>query len=830
MKYLFFLNLVFSYQSIAFELCQGFGDLNTQSQAEYDQIIATCKNALKQSCTEVCDETSNSDCNNKKQLAVNFINGVQNDYKQAFENGDKIREILKKFKNLSGIQEPNVCIKVAYNQTNGILDFAEVVIQKVRERTEAAGIDFKFEYVTAILLNIRDFNSQIFPNNNIAKGFSEDYLEALNNHILNITEIEQKTLLEVIYPIVERDIQEMPNIIVSHSQGNLFANLLHDEVKKNLGETLVNTTYANLQVGTAASETSAKIGNYYTSKSDNIINPLSIIDQQSLRDSNIWIVDDPFLLGKESNISFTSSLQKHSFIDFYTNDFVLGSFDEEPSIDILKIEPFLNKDRFKPMDKIFYEELQKLALQIVPIDQCNEDVFKLASNFSNLKNEETQEEIPNNFDYHLNGNLNIMISTNENTPNFRTQLICERTQSGSIKQINEGDLPANGSEIAIIFEKDDLNPRMVEYIPNFNLIESQNKELFFRNDNTSSYLVNNIINSDIDLKTKTNLFNIDEEEIDSYLFEVSFRESTNNDYLKTITIPQANNSYSLEEKNLILSFDNLTLYGGDIQQEIRTANSLNSRYIYITKKYKGNKKCDGFDKSLCPYSTEVVTSNYDFSSTDAKCSDYISYISDNHNNYFLSESTPLSNIMMDTVTSFEIKSVERNDFGCTFNTTKNFVTCLPENKSISKSMICGNSYVENSILSNTIVIDSDIKQSIVRGSHSNLTAFNSEVSLSTINSTIIESTVGRIYSDSSNTGFGAPNPGGFYPGGYVLKDTNLNDKFTHYNQFIAFGSNPNDWQSTIQDIDFIGNIDDGYNLTLNPNAQIYEVSNYDNDI
>ncbi|MBC75719.1 MAG: hypothetical protein CME64_06865 [Halobacteriovoraceae bacterium] len=298
-------------------------------------------------------------------LEVLYLNGVLTKWSGAIKSRNNIHTLVKNDHDKTRIS-PNgvedICYKYIYNQNRGIYDFVEVLAQKIREADSNLNEKEVYKKVAEYWFSDRGWLA------NMPGDFPEKLKEA---EIQRVQSTEYSTLHSDVAAVVSTDLQKRSVLVVSHSQGNLFANLLYEELKNGPNiERLKH--YANLQVGSAASHIAAKqesYGDYYTSKQDKVIAGLGQLG--SILPPNV----DADYLG-----NITTDPFGHFFIGTYTNSDVKGRMDGE--------------EVFRPMSEIFMDKLSALAEKITgrycePIDNLKLKVLG-ASDFHQISDNESK--------------------------------------------------------------------------------------------------------------------------------------------------------------------------------------------------------------------------------------------------------------------------------------------------------------------------------------------------------------------------------------------------------------------------------------------------------
>lgn len=289
---------------------------------------------------------ANNDCDkNNKKISVIYLNGVKNDRPTATTSLGQIEKIFNKNKNDKFITDEgikSVCFTYAYNQSKGIFgyqDFIEVLGQKITE--EIGEEKFSWELMSKYIFQRNKFIDKLTELTPVG-ALTRDILEMIIDYEAERAQKAQLTSLDEIFDGVASELDKRRVILVSHSQGNLFANELYDKLSISFTSKQLKK-YANLQVGSAASviraADGASFGDYYTAIQDNVIDKLSILGFDTL-EANVDLYD-----------YFTTNIfQWHNFIDIYTSNQVSGVLD--------------NNGQIKTMEDIFLEKMSYLGRKI----------------------------------------------------------------------------------------------------------------------------------------------------------------------------------------------------------------------------------------------------------------------------------------------------------------------------------------------------------------------------------------------------------------------------------------------------------------------------------
>ena len=199
---------------------------------------------------------------NECKIDIYFGNGVWNTLKQAKENAKALeKQIIQReiIKNNPILKAKYGKVKLQYNWGEGWdTDLVETFYQ-----LKEAGQLSKWEFFALMdeLLTKR------------AADITGDDIVTMRNKLLAvITYNEQSNINEMLEKQYNESFQYSHRVLlVSHSQGNLFANRVYD----NINPTGYKTYFANVQVASPASSVHAAKGKYINGWIDPIINPIS---------------------------------------------------------------------------------------------------------------------------------------------------------------------------------------------------------------------------------------------------------------------------------------------------------------------------------------------------------------------------------------------------------------------------------------------------------------------------------------------------------------------------------------------------------------------------
>ena len=199
-------------------------------------------------------------CNSNKKLEVSFLNGVwfqKGDYSNV---RDKVREIVIHHDLYNGNIE-DVCFSHTANNSNGrIIDIVEVYYQKL---LEVYSVDAATNFLQELFFS---------PNTTMTETAAELYSQSIATFIVN----QETSDLSLALSELDNSFQEgRAVVLVSHSQGNLFANRLYNAYFSQEEKEQYRNAFANLQVASPAREIASlrdnKYGTYYTANNDAII-------------------------------------------------------------------------------------------------------------------------------------------------------------------------------------------------------------------------------------------------------------------------------------------------------------------------------------------------------------------------------------------------------------------------------------------------------------------------------------------------------------------------------------------------------------------------------
>ncbi len=341
--------------------------------------------------TAFAKNLKNHYCKTSDKLSLLYLNGVGNSEENSYKSSKHILDITKRKGPLENVANSEICSGILYNQTYGIgnsdytdnacnldnlksvdfskcylplFDYVETIGQKVREARSAEGLSFAWSDMVSFI-NEGKTDDLLRGMSNTAKIALQTFLfkriEA--KIIFSVSAIYEDETLDKIYleskkfiqiPMADNQVEYRPTVVVSHSQGNLFYNRLHDKLKTegNIPAKYFEEKFANLQVGSAAIKSNASIGAYHTAGNDKVIHT-ALGTVFAVREPDIWVIKPSADDGAN-----------HSFIDTYSNNKVLIT-DKESVFDEYKQTGNYDAAQLENTEDVFYEKLNRLASQVV---------------------------------------------------------------------------------------------------------------------------------------------------------------------------------------------------------------------------------------------------------------------------------------------------------------------------------------------------------------------------------------------------------------------------------------------------------------------------------
>lgn len=192
---------------------------------------------------------------NECKTDIYFGNGVWNSEEEATDSKRELQYIID---NNPDLQSKYGEIKLQYNWSHGrMIDVLETFYQL----KEAGQISEKWFFTFVDELMAKQLSD-----------ITDEDVKSLREQIINIIiSTEEDEVDKMLVKYYEESFKYGHRILlVSHSQGNLFANRIHDKIVP----TQYQNYFANLQVASPASEVKAQKGDYVTGFVDPIINPI----------------------------------------------------------------------------------------------------------------------------------------------------------------------------------------------------------------------------------------------------------------------------------------------------------------------------------------------------------------------------------------------------------------------------------------------------------------------------------------------------------------------------------------------------------------------------
>jgi hypothetical protein len=196
---------------------------------------------------------------NECKTDIYYGNGVWNEPESAAASQLKLQTYVIEpeiIKNNPLLQVKYGQTKLAYNWGQGtLLDVLETYYQ-LKEAGQMEGIGF-YTAIVALTVKLPNITLSAVATQKLMEPFTKDWEQG------NVDEMWDKYYNES-FKLGHRV------LLVSHSQGNLFANRIHDK----LTPAQYQDYFANFQVASPASEVNAVKGGYVTLYGDPVINPI----------------------------------------------------------------------------------------------------------------------------------------------------------------------------------------------------------------------------------------------------------------------------------------------------------------------------------------------------------------------------------------------------------------------------------------------------------------------------------------------------------------------------------------------------------------------------
>ncbi|MDQ1340543.1 MAG: hypothetical protein QG567_1700 [Campylobacterota bacterium] len=201
---------------------------------------------------------SNAENINECKTDVYYGNGVWNEYEDATDSKDELESLIKD-EIINGdplLKAKYGKVRLVYNWGQGyILDVLEVYYQ-LREAGQLDGIGF-YTAIAALTVENPEIMLGVIATQTLMEPYTKDWEAG------NVDEMWQKYYDES-FELGHRV------LLVSHSQGNLFANRIYETISP----VEYQNYFANLQVASPANEVEATKGDHVTLYGDPIINPI----------------------------------------------------------------------------------------------------------------------------------------------------------------------------------------------------------------------------------------------------------------------------------------------------------------------------------------------------------------------------------------------------------------------------------------------------------------------------------------------------------------------------------------------------------------------------
>ncbi len=205
---------------------------------------------------------SNAENINECKTDIYYGNGVWNEYEDAEKSKDRLQGVIEReiIRYELPLQKKYGKLKLAYNWGQGtLLDVLETYYQ-LREAGQLDGVGF-YTAIAALTVELPHITLGAIATQKLMEPFTKDWEQG------NVDEMWNYHYYPESFKLGHRV------LLVSHSQGNLFANRIYDTINP----TGYKRYFANVQVASPASEVKADEvgkGAHVTLFGDPIINPI----------------------------------------------------------------------------------------------------------------------------------------------------------------------------------------------------------------------------------------------------------------------------------------------------------------------------------------------------------------------------------------------------------------------------------------------------------------------------------------------------------------------------------------------------------------------------
>jgi len=196
----------------------------------------------------------------ERKTDIYFGNGVWNDSDQAKSGRDRLNGAIKRniIKNNPFLQEKYGAVKLQYNWSQGKMTDVLETFYQLKNAGQLNNVSF---YTTLTLLIGGGWSNTM----------STSAAASLIARIPFVAISEELNVEKMIHKYYDESFGHSHRVLlVSHSQGNMFANRVYDALIPNG----YKDYFANVQVGSPAKSVHSNIGMYVTNIGDLIINPL----------------------------------------------------------------------------------------------------------------------------------------------------------------------------------------------------------------------------------------------------------------------------------------------------------------------------------------------------------------------------------------------------------------------------------------------------------------------------------------------------------------------------------------------------------------------------
>jgi len=293
------------------------------------------------------------DCRNDQNTTYFYLNGIDNQPSDSHKSREKISEIIQVSDLIFDRRgKTNICYKYVYNQTDSLFDWVEALAQKIREAKPDLSDEEVYKMVSKLIMAPSIVLAPLIPSPIPTIVLTKILADSIAERV---KKAEDDTLKIFTTPIIKKELESNNVLLISHSQGNLFANSIYKRLSEDSSlDKRRLKRFANMQVATPAGRIEAlpnSYADYITLKQDRVITPIGTLPIFGLLPPNIEtesIVENNFETIKYPIYDY--DLVGHNFRKVYLNEDVKGKLDGEAEEKILA--------------NIFLEKLDVLSQEI----------------------------------------------------------------------------------------------------------------------------------------------------------------------------------------------------------------------------------------------------------------------------------------------------------------------------------------------------------------------------------------------------------------------------------------------------------------------------------